>query len=284
MIAVALDARRRAPKRPTRPARPSGVRAVPPSGPMATYAAALLDLDAELRALITREVEAAGLAPTRTDAAADGDGPAPAETIKALLARLRKLAGDHLTLLRKPLALLKLVASRTSEHSAAQWSRQLRALGVSLDDVAGPDLRAAIAAWRRQNAQLIRSLVQEKVQRVARAIEEHRGSRVETLARRIQEATGTGEGHARLLARDQTLRLYGQVTQERHRAAGITEYVWRASRDERVRRRHRELDGTRQKYAEPPVVDEASGRRAHPGGDFQCRCTADPILPGIDDA
>lgn len=280
---IALDARRRAPKR-RGPARSTGVRAVPPSGPMASYATALLALDAELAALIAREVEAAGLAPARTDAAADGDGPAPAGAIKALIARLRKLAGDHLALLRKPLALLKVVAARTSEHSAAQWSRQLRALGVSLDDVAAPDLRDAIAAWRRQNAQLIRSLVQEKVQRVARAIEEHRGARVETLAKRIQEATDTGEGHARLLARDQTLRLYGQVTQERHRAAGVAEYVWRASRDERVRRRHRELDGTRQKYSEPPVVDEASGRRAHPGDDFQCRCTADPILPGIDDA
>jgi SPP1 gp7 family putative phage head morphogenesis protein len=74
----------------------------------------------------------------------------------------------------------------------------------------------------------------------------------------------------------------GQVTQARHQAAGVTEYVWRTSRDERVRQRHKELDGSRQKYSDPPVVDEATGRRAHPSDDFQCRCTADPVLPGID--
>ena len=102
------------------------------------------------------------------------------------------------------------------------------------------------------------------------------------VARAIEEATGASESHARLLARDQTLKLYSQVTQERHQAAGVTEYVWRSSRDERVRERHKALDGTRQKYSDPPVVDEATGRRAHPGDDFQCRCTADPVLPGID--
>jgi uncharacterized protein with gpF-like domain len=50
-----------------------------------------------------------------------------------------------------------------------------------------------------------------------------------------------------------------------------------------VRKRHRELgamseSGTVFKYSEPPIVDVRTGRRANPGEDFQCRCTANPII------
>ncbi len=278
---LTADARRRAPKR-ARGGRPTGVRAVPPSGPMTTYARALLAVDAAIAEAITREVARAGLAPTRADAAADGSGPAEPEVLRALLRRLRKLPGEHRALLRKPLALLNIVAKRTEIHSKEEWRRALKELGVSLDDVISPDLRAIITEWKRRNIALIKALPELAANGVARTIEKHKGARVETLARHIEEATGASESHARLLARDQTLKLYGQITQARHQAAGVTEYVWRSSRDERVRRRHKDLDGTRQRYAEPPIVDPATGRRAHPGDDFQCRCTADPMLPGID--
>ncbi len=50
------------------------------------------------------------------------------------------------------------------------------------------------------------------------------------------------------------LKLNGEIAQARHKAAGVTEYVWRTSRDERVRSRHKALEGTRHAYSEPPVV------------------------------
>ena len=102
---------------------------------------------------------------------------------------------------------------------------------------------------------------------------------MEEIARELQEATGATKARAQLLARDQVLRVNSQLTQDRHEAAGITEYVWSASRDVRVRRRHKELDGTRHRYDDPPIVDERTGRRAHPGQDIQCRCCPIPVLP-----
>ncbi len=258
------------------------MRALPPSAATALYTRALLDLDAAMAEAITEVVNSVPLTPERTDAAADGAGPADPDLLRLLLKRLRGLLGGIHLLLRRPLELLKLVSSRVIGHSEREWQRQLKALGVNLDDVAAPDVRQLRQLWQRRNLDLIRALSVAKVERVERAIRAHRGARVETLAKRIAEATGTGDGHARLLARDQTLKLMGQVTQARHQAAGVTEYVWRTSRDERVRQRHKELDGSRQKYSDPPVVDEATGRRAHPSDDFQCRCTADPVLPGID--
>lgn len=260
------------------------MRTVPPSGAAARYTRALLDMDAELASAIARAVEEVGLAPERTDAAADGAPGAPAdpEKLRRLRERLRAITEGLGLYLRRPLEVLRLVEPRVVAHTEAEWKRQLAALGVSLDDVDAPDVRALRTTWRKHNLGLIRALAADKVKRVERVLLQHKGARVETLARRIQEATGTGEGHARLLARDQTLKLAGEVTQARHQAAGVTEYVWRTSRDERVRRRHKDLDGTRQSYAEPPVVDVATGRREHPGADYQCRCTADPILPGLE--
>lgn len=105
------------------------------------------------------------------------------------------------------------------------------------------------------------------------------GVRVESIAQRIQEETEVTESRAALIARDQVLKLNADVTEAQHVAAGITEYVWSTSSDERVRKSHRDLDGQRFKYSEPPIVDVRTGRRENPGRDFQCRCVAVPVLP-----
>ncbi len=105
------------------------------------------------------------------------------------------------------------------------------------------------------------------------------GIRVEEVRAKLEERLGVVRSRAELIARDQTLKLYGQIQEERQTDAGIEEYTWSTSEDERVRPRHQSLDGTTQRWDSPPVVDERSGRRAHPGGDFQCRCSAIPILP-----
>jgi SPP1 gp7 family putative phage head morphogenesis protein len=105
------------------------------------------------------------------------------------------------------------------------------------------------------------------------------GIRVEEVRERIQERLGVVRSRAELIARDQTLKLYGQIQEARQTAAGIEEYTWSTSDDERVRSRHEELEGTTQRWDSPPIVDRKTGRRAHPGNDFQCRCAAIPILP-----
>lgn len=280
----------RVPGRRPRAARPSGVRGVPPSGAMATMTAALLELDRALTRAITEEVRAAApelLEEPRADADGPVTGPAggvalPDGAFRLLLRRLRSLLGGVSLLARRAARVLERVFGAVARHSEHEWTRQLASLGIQLDDVAAPNFAFLRQLWRRRNLDLIKRLCETKIARVERVLLANRGARVQTLARRIQAATGTGAGHARLLARDQTLKLYGQIQQARHQSAGVTEYVWRSSRDERVRLTHKALDGTRHRYADPPIVDPKTGRRAHPGDDYQCRCTADPVLPGID--
>ncbi|MDR1706162.1 MAG: hypothetical protein LBS19_15970 [Clostridiales bacterium] len=45
-----------------------------------------------------------------------------------------------------------------------------------------------------------------------------------------------------------------------------------------------ELNGKKFSWSDPPVVDGRSGRRCHPGQDYQCRCAALPVfnLPELD--
>lgn len=282
-----MTPRRAPPPRPRPKGRrgvPSGVRAVPPVGAARTYARALAAWDRAVSERITEEFRAAGLLPARANAGADGG---PSEIVRALdvavaSKRLRSLLRALLLGLQHPLEVLDVVSSRVAAHTEREWSRQLAALGVKLDDVAHPNINILRALWRQHNADLIKSLTVAKVDRMRRVLEESPGSRVEDLADQIEAETGASRSRAELLARDQTLKLAGQVTQARHQAAGVVEYIWRTSLDERVRASHKALDGTRQRYSLPPVVDAKRGRRCAPGADFQCRCTADPILPGLD--
>lgn len=138
-------------------------------------------------------------------------------------------------------------------------------------------------AWVARNTSLIR-LEERARKEVASVLETpvETGVRVEEITRRLEERLGVVRSRAELIARDQTLKLYGQIQEQRQTEAGIVEYTWSGSLDSRERPDHLALEGTTQRWDTPPVVDLGSGRREHPGGDFQCRCAAIPILPSED--
>lgn len=273
MIAAALAARRAVIAASTRRRHRRRLPlAAPPSGAIVTLHRAMRALSRDLDLAILDELATAGL--VRVDA----DGTLPPLDLGARLSR-----AVAAVLRRRPmLSVFDKVFGAIAAHSGRQWAAQTQSLGVAV--FADPDLALQRDTFREESLSLITSLAADKVQRVERVLVEHAGARVEEIAARIRDTTGATESRATLIARDQVLKANASVTQARHQAAGVVEYVWRTSRDERVRDRHRELDGTRHPYASPPVVDLRSGRRAHPGGDYQCRCTAEPVIPGFDDA
>jgi SPP1 gp7 family putative phage head morphogenesis protein len=97
------------------------------------------------------------------------------------------------------------------------------------------------------------------------------GMRVEDLADLIRQRAQVGQSRAELIARDQTLKLNGDVTKERQLNAGIGSYTWSTSQDERVRPEHAALEGNIYEWSDPPDV-------GHPGEDIQCRCVAIPHI------
>lgn len=272
---TALQLRRRIVEASKQRRRPSVLpAAMPPAGVVTAYTSELVALSRELDRAFAEELSRHGI-PVRADA--QGEAPAPAKIRGRLEAIAARIVGR-----RSLLITVATIAGRTSAWSRQQWSRQVKAaLGV---DLSGDlDLAKLTDGFRRENVRLIKSLAADKVARVHRVLTAAgTGTRVEDIAARIRDATAATESRAALIARDQVLSLNSQVTQARHQAAGVQEYVWRTSRDERVRPAHRALDGTRHAYREPPVVDPRTGRREHPGQDFQCRCTAEPVIPGLD--
>lgn len=171
------------------------------------------------------------------------------------------------------------VAGRVNKKNSTEFKR---VVGVSLHSETG--VTAAIQQFRVRNVSLIKSLAGNELDRVSDLLDEaERGAwRVEELRGKLQEEFDVTKSKADLLARDQVLKLNGQLTQMRQSNAGITEYVWTTSEDERVRPAHEELDGTTQNWNAPPVISD-DGRTGHPGDDYQCRCTAFPVIPALDD-
>lgn len=170
---------------------------------------------------------------------------------------------------------LATVAERTTRHSQTEFRR----LGIRVRD-GEPKLGKLIARWRKRNVSLVTKLFKSEAKKLEKLLTEGEGRTYKALAGEIQERLGIATRRAELIARDQVLTLNAQINQERQAAAGITEFAWTTAGDERVRQSHRELDGRRFKYADPPLVD---GVKALPGEPVQCRCVAYPILPELED-
>ncbi len=180
----------------------------------------------------------------------------------------------HSTL--RPQAILKRLFNQVNAETDRALAARLPTLPIAAVVSNGAQLEER---WIRKNVDLIQ--VEPRVQRAVEHVLSKplaEGVRVEDLKQQLQERLGIEARRAELIARDQTLKLAGQLQQARQTQAGIRRYVWTTSEDERVRPDHAKLDGTVQSWDSPPIVDSRTGRRAHPGGDFQCRCNSDPVL------
>jgi SPP1 gp7 family putative phage head morphogenesis protein len=104
------------------------------------------------------------------------------------------------------------------------------------------------------------------------------GFRADETSKIIQAEFGVSKNKAKFLARQETSLLVSAYREQRYTDAGYNEYIWQTSHDERVRSAHKELNGRKFSWNNPPIVDPATGRKAHPGEDFGCRCLAIPVI------
>ena len=148
-------------------------------------------------------------------------------------------------------------------------------LGVDLF-VSEPWLLDQLKLFSAQNAQLITSLPDQELERVAGYIERglQDGTSIREIEKDIQKSFGITRRRAKLIARDQTTKLNASLTKLRQQEVGVTEYVWQTSGDERVRPTHRANDGKTFRWDKPPAT-------GHPGSDVNCRCVALPVLDNL---
>ncbi len=165
---------------------------------------------------------------------------------------------------------------KVGDQIVAENGRRTQALiGISRRQDLG--LGAQVDAFQDRNIALIKSLGADQIQDLRDTLSsaELGSMRVEDLRALIEERFDVSQSRADLIARDQTLKLNGQVTMARQTGAGIESYVWTTAGDDRVRDEHDAQDGETFSWDDPPPT-------GHPGDDFQCRCTAFPVITAFD--
>lgn len=175
-------------------------------------------------------------------------------------------------------AIAQQFGKRTQEFNRVQLGRQVKAaLGVDvLAD--NPKVKTALDHFVQENAALIKSIPSQVIDQVEGIVNRAftSGSLHGDVADEIEERFNVGESRARLIARDQIGKLYGQTNAIRQQELGIERFVWRTAGDERVREEHADLDGEQFDYDDLP--DEGL-----PGEPIQCRCYAEPVFDNLRD-
>lgn len=162
------------------------------------------------------------------------------------------------------------------EVRMANREAAIKALGM----IPGADLaiEREILIAREANIRLVENALREYAASVRAVMEapENFGLTVGSLRARLLALGGASDARAELIARDQTLKLNGQINEARQRAAGVEEYTWSTVGDDRVRSTHRAHEGKVFRWDSPP------SDTGHPGQDFQCRCVPIAVLSEFD--
>lgn len=170
--------------------------------------------------------------------------------------------------------------TQLADFHAKQLNAVLHEL-VGVDVVGSePWLVEKIDAFTRQNVALIKTVPSIFFDEIEKMVTERiaTGDRWEATADDLRARYDVSESRAKLIARDQATKLYGNLNKTRQEELGIGGYHWRTMNDNRVRDEHEALAGQRYTWEEPP-------NEGYPGQPIQCRCYADPDLqPLIDEA
>lgn len=171
----------------------------------------------------------------------------------------------------------RILGLEAQRHTERFMETAKQALGVDLAAVVRQeDLGDYLRAVGTRNAALIKGLADDTVKRVQQAVTDAviNGRSAADLRKELSKQFHFEDNRARLIARDQVAKLNSDLNRIRHQQAGVTSYKWRTSADERVRKRHRELEGKEYRYGEPTGAEEG----LPPGQPIQCRCIAQGIV------
>ena len=167
--------------------------------------------------------------------------------------------------------------------NAERFSKTMRGVGI---DIFGDDttLTDYIDVSIFDNTRLIMSIPEQYLTQVESIVMTNvrAGGRPSAIAKQLQKQFDVTENRAKMIARDQTAKVNGDLSKKRQQASGFEFFQWIDSGDERVRDRHEDIADKVTAYGKgiyrwdnPPISSQ--GTAIIPGQDFQCRCTARPV-------
>lgn len=150
------------------------------------------------------------------------------------------------------------------------FAEQLRDAFGFTPDFENDAIYSHLNSWIDENVNLIKNVDNIAKTRLKSIISQNfrNGGRAENMIKDIKKVTDFKDYRLRLIARDQTAKLHGQITKRQQTSIGITRYTWRGVADERERPSHVSLNNTERKWSDG----------LEPGQEFQCRCTAEPVI------
>jgi len=164
-----------------------------------------------------------------------------------------------------------------------RFSKSMKSFGIDIfgDD---PSLQEYVDASIFDNTRLITSIPEQYLTQVESIVMTNvrAGGRPSSIAKQLQKQFDITENRAKLIARDQTAKINGDLNKKRQIATGFEYFEWIDSGDERVRDRHDFISDKVTAYGKgiyrwdnPPLSDQ--GVPIIPGQDFQCRCIGRPV-------
>lgn len=202
-------------------------------------------------------------------------------TITAAVAHLRLKAADTW---KAGLRTARTIGEEMREVGSIEFSRALTGVQALRRETW---LRPLMQSWVEENSRLIQSIASQYIDQVAQRTQDmvRSGAGLRDYVSELSRAYGVTQKRASLIARTEVAKLNGQITRARQMRAGLTEYEWMTSADERVRDSHRVLNGMICDWSDPTVFREPGSalwrRRSEigafigiPGGAVNCRCTA----------
>ena len=166
------------------------------------------------------------------------------------------------------------VLRQEAERHTAAWTEGVRrSLGVDVAAVlTNEGLEAALGARVLENVRLISSIGEEAVSRVERIVINAtvNGTNLKTVRKELTEAFAMSDRRAGIVARDQLAKVNSDMNRLRQQEAGVTEYRWSASGDERTRPLHARIDGRTYTWGKPTDAEDG----LPPGQPPLCRCVA----------
>ena len=176
---------------------------------------------------------------------------------------------------------LELLANMNRKLTVKEWKKAIKAtLGIDIreDYYLGDFYVEQLEAWVSENVDLIKTIPEDTLDKMKDIVYDGfaNGKTTTRMTKDIQRAYGVSKRKAQFIARDQTAKLNGQIQRVQQMDAGINEYAWSTCGDERVRRSHKELNGKKFSWDDPP--ENSDGRKCHPGQDYGCRCIGRPVF------
>lgn len=167
-----------------------------------------------------------------------------------------------------------------NRRNADLFKKNAYAMGHEMrEELASSPVGTELARLMRENVTLIKSIPLKAAERVHElSIERLSNSiRSKEMIPEIMEIGGVTERRAKLIARTEVSRANASLLEARSEYAGSEGYIWRTVGDHDVRESHKKLDGKYVRWDTPPTTD---GMVGHAGCTPNCRCTAEPVLPG----